>query len=221
MTSDDEFYARRWASLEALDSTVDHWYWRPGWRVGRSFYTWHLTFAQDDPVRRLATFYQDRVREPFLDRVPLDGLHLTIQGIGFTDEVNQRDLDRIQQSAAARLAALPGFDLTVGPADADSQGVPLAIRPIEAMTRVRTELRAAIADVWGADRVPEAADGFHPHVTLFYCNQAASPSTLRATLGALRDTPPVTSPVREISLIRLNRDHKVYAWQTVATAPLA
>ncbi len=35
----------------------DHWWWRPGWRVGRSFYAWHVTFDDQPAVRRLAADY--------------------------------------------------------------------------------------------------------------------------------------------------------------------
>ncbi|MEV4362688.1 hypothetical protein [Nonomuraea sp. NPDC049625] len=28
--------------------TRGHWWWRPGWRVGRSFYTWHI-LVEDQP----------------------------------------------------------------------------------------------------------------------------------------------------------------------------
>ncbi|MGH3777668.1 MAG: hypothetical protein ACRDRR_18385 [Pseudonocardiaceae bacterium] len=31
----------------------DHWWW-PGWRVGRSSYTWHVTFDDQPAVHRLA-----------------------------------------------------------------------------------------------------------------------------------------------------------------------
>ncbi|MDT5026262.1 MAG: hypothetical protein QOE61_2688, partial [Micromonosporaceae bacterium] len=35
---------------EHTDDLRDHWYWRPGWSVGRRFYTWHLTFADQPDV---------------------------------------------------------------------------------------------------------------------------------------------------------------------------
>ncbi|WP_197523346.1 hypothetical protein [Actinokineospora pegani] len=35
----------------------DHWWWRPGWKVGRSFYTWHFTFADQPQVAELLARY--------------------------------------------------------------------------------------------------------------------------------------------------------------------
>jgi hypothetical protein len=36
------------------ERTADHWWWRPGWKHGRRFHTWHLTFDDAADVRRLA-----------------------------------------------------------------------------------------------------------------------------------------------------------------------
>lgn len=220
MTSTEAFYRTRWAKFHELQSTIDHWYWRPGWRLGRRFYTWHLTFPTDSPVRTLAAFYQDRISLPFLDRVPLDGLHLTIQGIGFTDEVSRKHIDRIVATSRNHLRNVPAFALTLGPADADAQGVPLAVRPLEPIQQIRAALREAIADVWGTHRVPEPAEGFHPHVTVFYSNAPADPAPLRDRLQELRSTSPVSTQITEVSLIELSRDRKIYEWNTIATVNL-
>ncbi|MEU8267608.1 hypothetical protein AB0B89_10595 [Sphaerisporangium sp. NPDC049002] len=37
---------------------TDHWWWRPGWSIGRRFYTWHVTFQHASDVRRLAHAYR-------------------------------------------------------------------------------------------------------------------------------------------------------------------
>jgi len=38
---------------ESAEQMIDHWWWRPGWSVGRKFYTWHLTFADQPQAHRL------------------------------------------------------------------------------------------------------------------------------------------------------------------------
>jgi hypothetical protein len=42
---------------ETAQAMRDHWWWRPGWGVGRSFYTWHITFDDQPAVDRLAAEY--------------------------------------------------------------------------------------------------------------------------------------------------------------------
>lgn len=99
MTQEQQSLEDRWASYARLDRIRDHWYWRPGWRIGRSFYTWHLTFADAGNLHRLADTVRTTLDLPILSPVPDDGLHLTIQGFGFADEVNDGDLSAVIDAA--------------------------------------------------------------------------------------------------------------------------
>jgi 2'-5' RNA ligase len=198
----------------------DHWWWRPGWRPGRRFYTWHLTFGHSPELANLAVEYQNAVKLSFLDPVPIDGLHLTMQGIGFTDEVAGSDLAAITSAARDECATLRPFEIAAGPAYADPEGVPLVIEPWEPIEEVRRSMRRAIGQVWGLGRVPEREEEFTPHITLFYSNAQADPAPLRRALAALQSTPPAKTMVRAVSLIQLGRDEHVYRWSTIAEVPL-
>jgi len=217
---EDDYYTQRWQQFQHLDRMRDHWWWRPGWHTGRSFYTWHITFENAPAVHQLAAAYQQHIALPTLDPVPAEGLHMTLQGIGFTDEVPAADLRTITAEASRRCAALPPFTLTLGPADGDPEGVPLAVHPWKPVQQLRHTLRQAIAAARGPDRVPEPADQFHPHLTLFYSNTTTDPAPLRALLTELHTTPPVTTTIDTVSLIQLNRDTKVYRWTTITALPL-
>jgi 2'-5' RNA ligase len=203
-----------------VTETRDHWWWRPGWRVGRSFHTWHITFADHPRVREFATTYGSVLDElPMLDRIPLPWLHLTMQGVGFTDEVDRSDIERIVAAARARCAQLEPFPVTLGPVWVDPEALALPARPAEALIRLRSTVREAIADVWGGDRVPEAAEGWIPHVSLAYANTDGPAEPIFQALAALpRQT--VEFEVSAVALIELNRDHKMYEWTDVATVPL-
>jgi hypothetical protein len=92
---------------ETTQSMRDHWWWQPGWRVGRSLYTWHVTFNDQPAVHQLAADYAPVLNDlPTLDPVPVRWLHLTMQGIGFTDEVDRADVDAITDAARDRCAAI-------------------------------------------------------------------------------------------------------------------
>jgi hypothetical protein len=148
---------------ETTQSMRDHWWWRPDWRVGRSFYAWHVTFDDQPAVHRLAAGYAPVLNDlPTLDPIPVRWLHLTMQGIGFTDEVNRTDVDAIVTAARDRCAALAPFTITLGPARLDPEALMLPVRPAEPVTQLRAAIRAAIAEVRGPDNVPEDADGFRP-----------------------------------------------------------
>lgn len=202
-----------------LEPMRNHWWWRPGWRVGRSFYTWHLTLAVDPGARELVASYEPLLRQlSMLDAVPLKWLHLTVQGIGFTDEVNEDDLQQIIAAARARCAQLAPITLNLGPAHLDPETIQLPVTPLGPLVELRNTIRAAISDVWGIENVPEPAV-FRPHVTLGYSN-AGGPAEPIAE--ALAGYPPHTTQATAtaISLIDLNRDHQEYQWNDIAELEL-
>jgi 2'-5' RNA ligase len=197
----------------------DHWWWRPGWHVGRTFFTWHLTFADAADVHRLAAAYQPRLRMPGLDIIPARWLHLTMQGIGFTDEVPSGDVDKIVVAAERRCREIQPFAVTLGPAVVDPEVVRLEVTPAAPVARLRAALRAAIADVWSADGVPEPAEGFHPHLSLAYSN-SDGPAQPVITAVAANEPRPAIATVTKAELIILNRDNREYQWEPYATVAL-
>jgi hypothetical protein len=58
----------------------------------------------------------------------------------------------------------------VGTCTVTSEGVVLDVAPAESVHGLREALRAAIADVWSAERIPETGKEFIPHVSLAYSN---------------------------------------------------
>lgn len=156
---------------ETAQEMRDHWWWRPGWRVGRSFYTWHVTFEDQPAAHQLAADYAPILDDlPVLDPIPVRWLHLTMQGVGFTDEVDRADIDAITAAAQHLCTAVAPFTITLGPARVDPEALMLPVRPTEPVVALRAAIRAAIADVWGSDNVPEDPDSFHPHASLAYSN---------------------------------------------------
>ncbi|WP_344915140.1 2'-5' RNA ligase family protein [Streptosporangium oxazolinicum] len=199
--------------------TRDHWWWRPGWRPGRSFYTWHF-LVDDQPELHefVARIRSDLDKVAALDPIPSQWLHMTTQGVGFADEVSQEDLAAIGAAATERLANLGPIEVRLGSVLADAEGVHLPVRPVEAVAVVRQAVREAIGEVWGEGRVPESAEGFHPHVSLAYANTSGVPlAPIREALSRYADVVPLT--LRRVALIDLNRDEG-YRWRTVLTSSL-
>lgn len=209
---------QRWDEYQQLPQLTEHWYWRPGWGPERRFYTWHLTFDDQPALHELVSTVQRELAVPGLDPVPLEWLHLTMQGVGFTDEVAADDIDAILQAATVRLSQLAPFDLTLGPVDPDAEGVGFLITPWDRVTEVRDAIRHAIGSVW--DTVPESADGFRPHVTVAYSGAPVSTEPIRERLAKLRELPPATVKISEVPLITLRRDGRTYQWDTVKSIPL-
>jgi 2'-5' RNA ligase len=202
-----------------------HWWWRPGWRSGRRLYAWHLTFGDQTvsrgraDLRRVVGGYQTRLAGlPGLDLVPAEWLHLTVQAVGFADEVGPGDAERIVAAVRRRCAAVAPPRLTLGPAQLQAEGVWLPAAPAAAVRRVRAAVRAGIAEVWGAARVPEPAGAFTPHVSLAYSNTEGPDAPFASALAGIAPRS-ATVEVAAIQAISLGRDAHLYRWETLATVP--
>jgi 2'-5' RNA ligase len=196
---------------------ADHWWWRPGWRPGRRMYTWHFTFADQPAVQDLSAGYQASLAGlPGLDLVPARWLHLTTQGIGFTDEVTDADLAAIIAASRRRLVDVSPARVTVGPARLTPEALLLDVTPSGALTAIRAGLRAAIGDVWPG-RIPET-DAWTPHVSVAYSNTDEPAAPYAAALAGCAGTADVT--LGSVQAIVLGRDHHVYEWDTRDTITL-
>lgn len=198
----------------------NHWWWRPGWAVGRRFYTWHLTFERQTEVHRLAARYRETLHEmPGLTPVPDRWLHLTMQGIGFVGEVAESDVQRIVAAAADRLAAVPSFTIELGgDVVLDPEAILLPVQPAEPVATVRDALRAAIGDL--LPTVPETADGFRPHVSVAYSATDGPAGSVAQSLATVRE-PPARARITTAELIVLHRDNRMYEWEPHTSIYLA
>ncbi len=62
--------------------------WRPGWYAGRTSYAWLLSLGGQPGLRDLVNQYQYAMRDlPGFDPVPLEWMHILVQEVGFSDEV--------------------------------------------------------------------------------------------------------------------------------------
>jgi 2'-5' RNA ligase len=169
-------------------------------------------------MQALAESAQDRLTGlPGLDLIPEQWLHLTMQGVGFTDEVSDADLSKIITAARTRIAAVPPATVKIGPAVLAGEGIGCFARPAEALDPVRYAVRAAIGEVRGPDRVPEAAE-WTPHVSVAYASADSPGEPFEAALNGLDDVAEIT--ISTVDLIKLGRDRQLYEWETIARFPL-
>ncbi|MEU6349626.1 2'-5' RNA ligase family protein [Streptomyces sp. NPDC047072] len=201
------------------ETMQNHWWWRPGWSVGRRFYTWHLTFEGQDDVHRLAAEYRSALAPlgDVLTPIPDRWLHLTMQGIGFVGEAREADVNAIVEAARIRLAAIPAFNLRIGPEVLDPEAVLLHVHPDGPVRDVRHSIRQAIGDV--LDEVPENAEEFTPHVSVAYSAGDGPAETLAQILDGI-DLAPAHASVTSAELIVIHRDNQMYEWEPFAKVPL-
>jgi 2'-5' RNA ligase len=195
------------------DQLRNHWWWRPGWSLGKRFYTWHLTFDGAEDLHKLVDTYKAVLKGiPGLDPVPQQWLHLTMQGVGFTDQIREDDLNTIIEAVEEELRRLPAVDLTFQRAVVRPESVALPPSPADAVARIRSAIRAGIRDATGD--VPESETGFQPHVSLAYHNRDGASADIITALQTVSPKPVVVR-VDSAALIELNRDNSMYEWRTV------
>jgi 2'-5' RNA ligase superfamily len=202
------------------DHMRNHWWWRPGWRVGRRMYTWHITFDDQSSLHELVRAYQAALTSlDGLDLVPIRWLHLTMQGVAFTDEISWQEVADIIEAARARLATLHSVSLLAGPAFVDPEAIMAELPSANALYPVRESIRAAIAEVRGVANVPEA-EQWNPHISLAYSSSDGLAAPYLKALQTVAHSP-ADLTITAVHLIELSRDTHLYQWTTKAEVPLA
>jgi 2'-5' RNA ligase len=200
---------------------VNHWWWRPGWTVGTRFYAWHITVNDLPELRDLVSTYQQGLADfPTLDFIPPEWMHITVQGVGHVRNVPDAERDAIVHSVAARLADIPASTLSFHRPVLHREAIVIPPIDPEPLRALRTAIRAGIGDVRGKDQVPDAADGFRPHVSAAYVNADEDPNAVRARLDSIC-VEPVRVSVEHVSLIEMHRDNRMYEWLTTEQVAFA
>jgi 2'-5' RNA ligase len=142
-----------------------------------------------------------------------------MQGVGFIDDVDHSQVEKIVDAARRRCVDLAPIALTVGTPHVDPESIQIAVQPADAVRTLRSAIRSAIADVWGYENVPEPEAPFTPHISLGYTNRNSAGAPLRAALDTVQVSA-AAATVRECHLIVLHRDDRMYEWENYATVRL-
>lgn len=204
---------------EGVSETADHWWWRPGWRPGRRMVTLHVTVPFEaelhDLARRTAPVL---ARLGAFDPVPVHGLHLTMTGVGFTDELDPGQAEQVWDEVMAALPHLEPAPIVLDRLSLGSGGAMLAGPPMPWLQELCQAQREAVDRMRGSseDRGP-----FHPHISLAYANGAMPMGQVAEALAPIAEqTPPLTLHRPVLTMMRLGRDTHEYAWDVLAEQEL-
>lgn len=211
--------APEWTYRHA-DQLRNHWWWRPGWKVGIRFYAWHVTFEDQPAVAEIAARYQAELSTVRgLDMIPAQWLHMTMQGVGFVEDVPPDRVDALLRAARVRLGELAPAEARFHRPVIRSEAVAMPPAPLSPVQDVRRAVRAAIGDTFGAGAVPERAAGYQPHFSLAYVSED---QPAQAALDAIQriTVEPIDVTIASVALIEMHRDYRMYEWRTVESVPL-
>lgn len=214
--------AQDWHRFQQLVELTNHWR-RPGWTDGRHSYHWLLALDDEPELAALARRCQASLGElPVLDLVPPGALHLTLQRVGFTDEIDSAQLQAVIDTTARRCTSLASFVLHVGWLAGSQGAIRLTALPAKSVVNLRQAVLAALTDVRGpATDESKESTTFWPHVSIAYCNSSIPATPIIQRVAHLRSLAPATVFIQALDLVELRRDDKAYRWDTVAQVKLA
>ena len=93
-------------------------------------------------------------RLPGLNLVPAECLHLTIQGVGYTDETTAESVAAVVDAVRAEVAALSAFDLTFGRPVILGEAIAIPPQPTEPLHQLLAAIRAGTGTAIGDAAVP-------------------------------------------------------------------
>jgi 2'-5' RNA ligase len=211
------------ADPQSVTAVKSHWWWRPGWHVGRHFYACHITLDDQPELRALVLHYQDAMRHlPYLDLIPPRWLHITTQGIGFVDEIRPADLAAVTEAIRERLLDVEPPVAKFHRPTIQPEAVLLKAHPPQPLYQLRMCLYDTIACVLGPDKFSEPRPEprqFTPHVSAAYVNSDGPVAPIAEAISGL-DLQPVTATFRVVSLLEFHRDRRMYEWTDETPLPI-
>lgn len=207
------------AACPATTDLRDHWQWRPDWASDRPCLLWYLTFDHEPELWRLSERVHGRLHcARTLDAVPLPWLHLTLDDVGFVDELAPDQVEEVIGTAGAAVKGWRAPPITLGPITTMVSALVLRAAPAVELGHLHHRLRASTAAVLGPDAASGLGD-FRPHVSLAYSNDACDRRTVMEPLATLScEQVAVAAP--QLTLAAVTRRSRHYQWTTRSVIPL-
>lgn len=173
----------------------------------------HLTLQNAPVAEATIRRVQESLSEfSVIGAVPVEGLHLTMAGVGFTDEVTTAQLDKVSQQVFAMADALESAPLVLDSMLIASDAVMFRASEEAWLDDLLAAQREAVDDVLG----PRGWGSFHPHVSIAYADGTTAVDPLRAALAdRVAQLEPLVIERPMLTLMRLGRDRHVYEWDVV------
>lgn len=202
-----------------VDELREHARWRPDWTNDRPRLLWYITFRDHPQLAERCQEAEAGLRHlAAVNAVPPRWLHLTLDDVGFVDEVPEDKLDDLVESLPEVLEGWRLPSLTLGPLAAMEDALVLRTEPYAELRELRDRLRAVTAATVGGP-VVDGPEEFLPHVSLAYVREACEPPVV---MGPLEDRSSETVVIEsaELTLAEVTRHDQHYEWKVRAVMPL-
>jgi 2'-5' RNA ligase superfamily protein len=227
MMDEATFYAEAWHRFLAVGQVrsafADAAF--ASWTPERRYLTILVDLSHAVALSAAAAEIAAGVESPVYGLVGRDGLHLTVQEIGFADRFGPGDLATIEQAVARVAAETACFQATVTGVGSFADAAFFQVEPWAPFRALRRQLWAACPLLRGhgpsAD-VPAAEGGLAPHVSIAYYNATAPAAAIADRLARYRGLALPPFAVEALSLVVVRPPtHPYFQWEVLRRVPLA
>jgi hypothetical protein len=141
-----------------------------------------------------------------------------MQGIGFSDEISEREIAAVTGALRDRFRAVTPPVATFHRLAVWLDAITLPATPADPLRQLRQGAFEVIQAVLGPDRMhepPETIAQYRPHVSVAYINAPGPAQPIVNALHGARPGP-VTTTLDSASVLTFHRDNRMYEW-TAAT----
>jgi 2'-5' RNA ligase len=179
-------FEQAWTRFEERPRTKPSLAARLSGTIATSDYLVYLIALDGEPaVAEAASHLQARLAFPYVNPVPPAALHITVQSVGYREELSAERQAALVERAAPVLASLAPFDVTIAGANSFDVAAILEVHDGGAIRDARAKLRTALP--WLAEEgsdplVRGGCDAYLPHVSIAYYNAEADAEGIVAAL---------------------------------------
>lgn len=194
----------------------DRWASRPEPPEGKGTVYWHVLMSRYPEARATVMAAQEALRGiPGLHFTPQQWFHMTVQLVGSTDDIGQKDLTKILNSARTALSSSHALDVSLGRVLYHPEAVMLAVEPADQLRALQDRVRSATASALGRT---DTSTKWVPHVTVAYSTAGHPADRIVSAL----DTSVSSGyfPVDHLSLVVQWGPERQWNWDEVGTVKL-
>ena len=192
------------------------------WPAGRRDLHWHLLPKTVADREALAGPYRELARQPGLEPVDDEWLHVTVLHCGPHQDATAGEIQEIATRVREAVAGGGPVELTFARPQVGSVALERAARPGVATRRLWDVTRTATTEVVGERWPLQPAAAYYPHVSLAYAGSQASLAdrgVLKQLLSDI-DAGEVTLVFSSLSLVSQWHDGRRIVWDSLVTVPL-
>ncbi len=206
MTAERDFWElnrERFRARDRVNAAITD-AWREDWGRDRRYLVFLVEVGAQPEVVAWAQKVQDAIVGPAVPAIQARWLHLTLQSVGFADEIPTISLDSLVDEARAALEDCAAFDARVCGAGSFADAAILEIEPWNELRALFDRLHegvSALAPLREGLDLSASEGGFAPHISLAYYTAQVPAGPIAEALEPFQGADGPAVRVGEVNLV--------------------